>query len=115
MGLPGHPHTHFIKSGISKRDGGIAIVQQLINLLSLLQTCQRTILPEDRCHIRNRAEQPLMPAAQTAMTELQTLIQNFPEFLHITLSGTGHINQIDRDYSLIEPPIEFVRSVRLHL
>ena len=46
-----HPHAHLIQTGIAQADGRIIVVQETVNLLSLLQACQRAVLPQDGCDI----------------------------------------------------------------
>ena len=56
-----------------------------------------------------------MTASEGSVAQLQTFIQNLPEFIHIALAGTGHIYQIDRHYALIKTAVVFVASVCISL
>ena len=64
MGLAQHPHTHFIQARIAQRNGRIAVKEQTVNLFSLFQAGQSAVLPENRRHIGNRAQQALMTASE---------------------------------------------------
>ena len=56
-----------------------------------------------------------MSAAECPVAQLQTFIQNLPEFIHISIGRTCHIYKIDRYNSLIETSIELMASVRISL
>ena len=45
MRLAHHTHSHLTEAGIAKRDGGIAIVQKLVDPFPLFQAGQGAILP----------------------------------------------------------------------
>ena len=115
MGLPEHPHAHLIKPCIAKGNRRIPVVQQIVNHLSLFQPGQRAVLPQNRRHIRHGPKKALMPAPKPSVAQFQTLIQNLPETLHISLGRTGHIHQIDRHNALVEPAVELMTSVLVPL
>jgi len=49
------------------------------------------------------------------MAQFQSLIENLPETVHISLRRTSHIDQVNRDNTLVETSIEFMLAVRQHL
>ena len=51
VALSGHLHAHLVQAGVAKADGRVVAEQQLVDLLTLLESCERAVLPEDRCHI----------------------------------------------------------------
>ena len=55
MRLSSHAHAHLVETAVTKRNGGITIKQEFVNGLALFQSCQSTILPEDRRYIGNRS------------------------------------------------------------
>ena len=56
-----------------------------------------------------------MTAAERTMAQFQSLIENLPETVHISLRRTSHIDQVNRDNTLVETSIEFMPAVRQHL
>ena len=75
MGLAHHPHAHLVETGVAEGNGRVVVKQQLIDLLALFQSGQRTVLPQDRRNIGDGAEKALMPAPQRTVAELQSLVQ----------------------------------------
>ena len=114
VGYAQHPHAHLIKTRIAQRNGGIVVEEKLVDDLALLQPRQRTVLPEDRCHIADGAQKALMPQPQCPVTELQALLQKLPEAVHVALGGAGHIHQVDGHHALIEAAVVLVLSVLAH-
>ena len=115
MGFSVHPHAHLVQSCISEGDRRISAVKKLIDRLTFFQAGKRSVLPEDRRHIRNGSEQTLMSASQRTMAKFQTLIQDLPELLHISLGRTSHVYKVDRHNALIKTTVELVASVRILL
>ena len=56
-----------------------------------------------------------MSAAQRPVAQLQSLIQDLPEALHVSFRGARHIHQIDGNYALVKSSIELVASVSISL
>ena len=104
-----------MQAAVAQGNGGITVKQKLIDGLALFQSCQGTVLPQDRSDIGDGAEQTLMTAAQRAVAKLQTLLKNLPEAGHIALRRAGHIHQVDGDNALIETAVELVASVCVSL
>ena len=115
MGLAGHAYAHLMQTAVAQRDGGIAVKQKLVDGLTLFQSCQGTVLPQDRGYIGDGSKQTLMTAAQRAVAELQALLKNLPEAVHITFRRAGYIHQVDGDNTLIETSVELVASVCVSL
>ena len=74
-----------IQAGITQADGGIPAKEQLVDLLALIQARQGAILPQDRGGVGQGAQQALVAAAQGAMAQLQALIEDLPELVHVAL------------------------------
>ena len=110
-----HTYTHLIEACVTKRNGWIAVKQQFIDRLAFFQSCKCTILPQDRCDIGNRSEKTLMSASQCFVAQFQSVFQDSPEFIHISLWRTCHIYQIDRYNPLIETSVELMSSIRISL
>ena len=53
-----------------------------------------------------------MTAAERTVAQLQSLIEDLPEAVHISLRRTSHIDQVNRDNTLVETSIEFMLAVR---
>ena len=51
VALSGHLHAHLVQAGVAEADGRVVAEQQLVDLLTLLESCERTILPENRRYI----------------------------------------------------------------
>ena len=97
-------HT-LIQAGITQADGGIPAKEQFVDLLALIQACQGAILPQDRGGVGQGAQQALVAATQGAMAQLQALIEDLPELVHVALGGESHIRQVDGHNALIETTI----------
>ncbi len=84
------------------------MVEQLIDGFALFQPgqapyCHKMGAASDRC-----ALEPLVAALKRAMTQLQTLIKNFPELLNIAAGGKRHIRQVNGHNALVKPAIILV-------
>ena len=112
MGLSGHAYTHLVEAGVAEGKGGVVSEKKLIDLLALLEACQCTILPEDRCDIRGGAHQALMTDAECTVAELQALIEDTPEGLHVAMCRAGDIHEVDRDDALVETAIILMLALR---
>ena len=110
MGNTEHPYTHLIETGITEGYRTVVVVEEFINGLPLLQTCKRTVLPENRRHIGNRPAKTLMTKAKCFMAKLEPLIQNLPERLFLSFRGAGNIHKIDCNNALIEAAIVLMLS-----
>ena len=99
-------------------------MKQLVDGFALLETRERTVLPQDGRGIRERALETVVAAAQGAMAELEALIENLPEgviqILDVVMvagclpnfqSVQSNIGEVDGDGSLIETSVELVVSV----
>ena len=108
MALAGHELDALVETGVAQRDGGVAAVEQLIDDLTLFQTGQSTVLPQDGGCVGGGTLQALVAAAQRTVAQLQPLVEDLPEFLNIAAGGQGHVRKIDGHHTLIEPTIVFV-------
>ena len=125
MALAGHPHAHFVNSSISQRNGGIVVVEHLIDCLALLQPCSSPMLPDDRGNVGGYTDQPFMPDLQRLMAKFETFVKNLPKLLHVTVCFTGNIGKVERDYALVDrglslglygfPALRMVANSTLHL
>ena len=52
-----------------------------------------------------------MTAAESAVAELESLIKDLPELVHVLLGGAGHVDEIDGNDALVETAVVFVLSV----
>ncbi len=104
----GHVLYTFVQSCIAQRDGGVAVVEELVNGLALFQTGQCAVLPQDGGRVGQSTLQTVMAALEGAVAQLQTLLEDFPEFFQIAAGGQGHIRQVDGDHALIEPAVVLV-------
>ena len=62
MRFADHADAHFTQSRIAQRNSGVSVKQQLVNGLSLLQTRQCAVLPQDRSNVRLGSQKSLMSA-----------------------------------------------------
>ena len=91
VALAGHILHALIEPGVAERDGGVAVVQQLVDGLALLQTGQGAVLPQDGGHVGQRALQPLVAAPQGTVAQLQPLLKDLPELVQVAAGGEGHV------------------------
>ena len=106
-----HADAHFIQAGIAEGNGAVVIEEELIDRLALLQTGECAVLPEDRCDVRDGAEEPLVAAAKCAMAELEAVFQDLPEAVHVAAGGAGDVDEIDGDDALIEAAVVLVLAI----
>ena len=57
------------ESRIAQRDGGVTAVEQFIDLLSLFQTGESAVLPEDRSHVGRGSFQTVVTAHKRLVAE----------------------------------------------
>ena len=107
MALAEHCHATFIQTCIAETNSRIAVVEQLVNSLTLFQTRQSTVLPQNRSNVGECTLQTLMTALQCAMAQVQTLIKDTPESIFVLICGKRNINEIYGDNALIETTIVF--------
>ena len=69
VALAGHILHTLVQAGIAQTDGGVAAEEQLVDLLALLQTGQRAVLPQDRGSVAGGAQQPLVACLKGTMAE----------------------------------------------
>ena len=108
MALASHVLDALIQPRIAQGDGRIAVIEQLVDDLALLQPGQGTVLPKDRGHIGGGALQTVMPAAQGTVAQLQPLVKDLPEPVQIAAGGEGYVRQVDGDHALIEAAVVLV-------
>ncbi len=112
----GHILDALIQAGIAEADGGVAAEEQLVDLLALLQTGQRAVLPQDRGSVAGGAQQPLVACLKGTMAEGQPLVEDLPELLKVATGGQGHIHQVDGDDALIEAAVILgLAGLRVHI
>ena len=111
MGFACHVFHTFVQSCITERYCGISAVEQFVDRLALLQPCKSSELPEDRRRIGERAFQSVVPAHESAVAQIQSVIKNLPEFIHISSGRKCYVHKVDRHNSLVETPVEFILTI----
>ena len=106
MTVARHVLDALVEAGIAKRDGGITTVEQLVDGFALLETRERTVLPQDGRGIRERALETVVTAAQGAMAQLEALLEDVPELLLVAAAGQRDIDQVDGHDALVEATVE---------
>ena len=91
VALAGHVLHALVKSRVAERDRGIAVVEELVDGLTLFESCARAVLPENGRRVGERALQTVVAAAQGAVAELKTLVENRPEFFNVAACGQRHV------------------------
>ena len=82
-----HAVDALVESGVAEADGRVAVVEQLVDGLSRLQACVCSVLPEDGCDVGRGAEQLFVTELQSAVAELQALVEHRPDRLEHLLCG----------------------------
>ena len=100
-----HVLDALIQAGIPQADGGIAAHEQLVDRLALLQAGEGTVLPKNRCGIRKRTHQTLMTAQQGAVAQLEALVEDFPELVHVLMRAQRDIGQVDGHNALVKATV----------
>ena len=108
VALASHVLDTLIKARIAQGDGGVAVVEQLVNGLALFEPGAGAVLPQNRGHIGEGPLEPLMAAQQRPVAKLQPLVKDAPELLHISPGGEGHIREVDGHHALIEAAVVLV-------
>lgn len=104
MAVPGQVVDGLIETGITKGDGRIAAIKQLVDLFALFQPGQRPILPHDRGDIGGRAQQMFVADAEGSVAKFQGIIENIPEPIQITAGTHCRIGEADGHDALIDVP-----------
>ena len=108
MALAGHIFHALVETGVAQRNGGIAVEQQLVDGLALLQTGQRTVLPQNGRGVGGRTLQTVVAALEGLVAQLQPFLKDLPELVQIAAGGESHIRQVDGDHALIEAAVVLV-------
>ncbi|CAN4027241.1 hypothetical protein NOIMNB_NOIMNB_17880, partial [Dysosmobacter welbionis] len=108
MALAGHVLHALVEAGVAQGDGGVAVVEQLVDGLALLQPGAGAVLPQNRGHVGESALQPIVPAHQGTVAQLQAFVKDLPELVQVAAGGQGHIGQIDGHHALIEAAVVLV-------
>ena len=87
VALAVHCHAALVQTCVTKANSRIAVVEQLVNSLTLFKASQRTILPQNRSHIGECTLQALMTALQCTMAQIQALIKDTPESIFVLIFG----------------------------
>ena len=106
-----HQLSQLIEADIAQGNGGITVLKEFIDGFTLLQTSDGAILPMHGANIATHALQSVMTAHQGFIAQLQTLIQELPEFLLVALSHNADLGQVQGDNALIEAALELVVAV----
>ena len=59
-------------------------------------------------YVGQRPLEPLMAAQQRPVAQLQPLVKDGPELVHISAGGQGYIGQVDGYHALVEPAVVLV-------
>ena len=105
VALAGHVLHALVEARVAQRDGGVAAIEELVDLLALVETGQRAILPEDGCGVGEGAAEAVVTAAQGAVAELEALVEDLPELVHVAIGGEGNVRQVDGHDALVEAAV----------
>ena len=105
VAVAGHGLDALVEAGVAQGDRGVAAVEQLVDLLALLEAGEGAVLPEDRRGVRGGAEQALVAAAQGAVAQLQALVEDLPELVHVAVGGERHVDEVDGHDALVEAAV----------
>ena len=97
VGFSRHVLDAFVKPCIAEGAGGISAIEELVNLLAVLQSCKRPVLPKNWCFIGKRTFQMIDSCKMRLMAKLCTFVEDFPKVIHVSLGRKGDINEIQRD------------------
>ena len=81
VALAGHVLHALVEAGVAQGDGGVAVVEQLVDGLALLQPGAGAVLPQDGGHVGEGALQPVVAAHQGPVAQLQPLVEDLPELV----------------------------------
>ena len=90
-------------------------MEVLVDLFSLFQAQQGSVLPENGRGVGQGSGQALMAALEGPVAELHALVKDFPEFVHIAACGQADIHQVHGDDALVEAAVVFGLSVLVHI
>ena len=95
VGMTGHVLHALIEACISERNRRVAVIEQLVDGLTGLQTRKSAELPQDRGNIAERALKTVVAAHECTVAQVQSFIEDFPEIIHVLLRGERDVDQID--------------------
>ena len=103
------------EAGVAERDRGVAVEEEVVDLLALLETRERAVLPENRRRVGERAHQTVVAAVERAVAELHALVENLPELRQARVlgrvraggahGGERHVHEVDRHDALVEASV----------
>ena len=108
VALAGHVLHALVQPSVSQGDGGVAVVEQLVDGLALLQPGAGAVLPEDGRHVGQRALQAVVAAHEGPVAQLQPLVKNLPELVQVTAGAERHVRQVDGHHALVEAAVVLV-------
>ena len=111
VGLSSHVFHTLIQSCVSERDRRISAVKQFIDCLSFFQPRQSAVLPKDRGGIGQSSFQAVVSAHKSTVAEIQPLVKNLPELLHIPSGRQGNIHKVNGHNTLVETSVKLIVSV----
>ena len=101
MGAVFHVIDAFGKSCVAQADRRIAVVEQLVDGFSGLQTCNGAVLPLDGSHIGKGSEQPFVTNPERAMAQFQAFVHQVPEFFFVATGRAGNVYEVESYYRKI--------------
>ena len=79
-----HELCDLIKSDVSERDGGIAVMEILVYLLALAESCDSAVLPMDRACVGQRSLKRFVSAHKRSLTKSKSLGKDLPELILVS-------------------------------
>ena len=89
-----------------------AAVEERVDLLALVETRERAVLPEDGRRVGERAFETVVAALERAVAKLHSLVENLPETGYVAVRGKRDVDEVDGDDALVEAPV-ILRLARL--
>ena len=74
------------KTSVTKRDCGVTTIEEVVDLLALLETRKRAILPKNWRRVRCSSFKSFVAAAKRLMAKLAPLVKDLPESFKISMS-----------------------------
>ena len=107
----GHQLGHLVQADIAQGDGGVAAVEQGLDGRALGQAGDGTILPVDGGGVGPHLLQGIVAAHEGLIAQVQALLQQGPELVHVPPGQDADLGQVQGDHALVEAALELIVAI----
>ena len=106
-----HKLGDLVQTNVTERNGGITAVEQMLDALTLAESCKSAVLPVNRADVACDLLECFVTAHKSLKAKLESLVKELPELLLVAPCDNTDLRKIDRNDTLIEASLELVAAV----